>query len=142
MYLLSCRKPLFKQKIDAPVRSGDALPRRGKCFRERRRRTKKPFVKPYRDDRVPLTEEIDLLLVVKALRKGIERHDIIRADIAFRHGRRRHILIGMKLCAHREIRIHGIPAARIPRRDESADDGCFGIKRAVAFSVMLFSHHF
>ena len=142
MYLLSRRKPFFKQKIGAPVRTGDALSCRGIFRRKRRQSVQKPLIKRYRDDRIPLAEEIDLLFVVEALRTGIERHDIIRAGIAFRHGRRRHLLIGMELCTHRKIRIYGIPAARIPRRNESADNGSLGIKRAVAFSVMLFSHHF
>ena len=68
-----------------------------------------------------LNVEIDLLLVIKALRIGIVGSDIWNALIFFGKLRNLYLRICIQSASMLKIRPYAIPAARIPRRNEPAD---------------------
>ena len=94
-----------------------------------------------RDNGVSFTEEVNLLLVIEAVRLGVKSHDVVRADVTGGDCRSGHGFIGMELGADVEIGVHGVPAAGIPGGDESADDGGFGVVCAAADAVVRIQIH-
>ena len=80
------------------------------------------------ENRLAFRAEADLLLIVEALRFGVEHADIIRSFIRGGQAENARGGVGIKRRADAQIFIRGVPAARIPRGDEAADCGRFGQK--------------
>ena len=141
MYVFAFLVSLFVNGVFSAVRADDLVA----CCEE--------FFRPSGDFRfyvdrdgnngVSFAEEIDFLLVLirQAVSLCVEGHDVVRADIASGELCDRYFFIGMELYAFREVCVNGIPAAGVPRRDESADDRGFGIIRAAADAVMRIHGH-
>ena len=90
---------------------------------------------------VSFAEEIDFLLVVEAVCLRVERHNVICTDVTGRNLCCGYGFIGMELGTHAKVCVYGVPAAGIPGRDESADDGRFGIVCAATDAVMRIRVH-
>ena len=134
MYKLTLFVSLFENDVSSAVRALDLIAR---CKEIRRPIGKgHGFVQSNGNDGISFAEEIHLLLIVKAVRTRVKGHDVIRADVTRGNRRGSHLFIGMELCTDGKICINGIPAAGIPGRNESADDGRFRIVCAAAYTVM------